>query len=325
MLNFNDNSQIFSNLKAEKTSSIYRDLGLKNSKQEEIICFKGKSDLVPTRKNNYCFMPDLSEAILKTLNHSLRMFIHGMHGSGKTTHIEQIAARLNWPVIRMNLDNEINRVELIGRDVLVEKNGKTEMQFQLGLLSFAVSNPVILILDEYDAASSETLFILQQLLEENGKLVLPETSQIITPHKYFRIFATANTAGFGDEENLYFGTNNLNQGQLDRWQIIHKIDYLDKKTETKLINKEFPQLDKNLLKTFIQFTELVRNAFKNGNLSNSISTRALLNLVQNYCIFSDLEKALRYSVIYRFPKDEYEILGEFCQRVFAIEIADLNA
>lgn len=292
---------------------------------DDIVCshsisFDGECKLIPEINIHYQFVPEITQSILVALNNNKKMLLYGIHGSGKSSHIEQVAAKLSWPVIRLNLDNEIGRVELIGKDKLINKDGKTEMVFEPGILTFAITHPVILILDEYDAATPEALFIIQQLLEKNGKLIIPETSQVINTHTHFRLFATANTIGIGDELGLYQGTNLLNQGQLDRWQIIEKLDYLDVTQEKLLLHKMLPTICNDTVKSLLLLAELVRNSFKEGSISLTLSTRMLLNIAENYLIFDDLAKSLKVSFYLRFPQDEHEIISEFCQRIFAIEL-----
>lgn len=299
-----------------KLTNLAQSFGLDKVILQDSIALIGESKLIPEVNSNYQFVDDITRSILLALNYNKKMLLFGVHGSGKSSHIEQVAARLSWPVIRLNLDNEIGRVELIGKDILINRNGVTEMVFEPGIISFAINYPIILILDEYDAATAEALFIVQQLLEKEGKLVIPETGQVIKPHPLFRIFATSNTIGIGDENGVYQGTNILNQGQLDRWQIIERLDYLDESLEKNFLKAEFNNVSDDFISSLIKFSGLVRTAFNEGKISLTLSTRGLINIVENYQIYNDLVKSLRVSFLIRFPVEEQEILSEFCQRVF---------
>jgi cobaltochelatase CobS len=286
----------------------------------EVKGFEKKHEFTP-KSDNYSFDKQVTEAVLAGLVFNKKTLIQGLHGSGKSSHIEQIASRLNWPVIRINLDNQISRFELLGRETIKLKDGKQITEFQEGLLIKAIRNGYVLILDEYDAATPETMFIIQRLLEENGILTLLETNEIITPHKNFRLFATCNTIGEGSN-GIYHGVSNINQGQLDRWQQIVKLDYLEYAQELSLLTTRFKETSKELIEDLLNFSTLIRQAFQAQEINQIISTRTLINILEHYKIFKHIEKAIKNTYLNRLNEDDLLLVNEFYQRIFA---TDLNS
>lgn len=289
----------------------------------KVTKLKGSHNLVAEIDKNYCFDKDLTNAILAAFMFNKKTIVTGLHGSGKSTHIEQVAARLNWPCIRINLDGQISRSDLLGRDVIKIKNNKQVTEFQEGLLIYALKNPVALILDEYDAGKADVMFVLQRILEQEGKLTLLEKNEIIKAHKHFRIFATCNTLGSGDEYGIYHGTSFINQGQLDRWDQIVQLDFLEPNLEVKLLKKKFKnhvQVKESLIKDSVSLANLIRDGFKQEELSSIISTRTLISFIDNYTIYESLSYAFRVSIYNRYSKEEKQIVAELFQKVFAIEL-----
>jgi cobaltochelatase CobS len=290
----------------------------------EINAFKNIADLVPTLDENYIFDPKTTSAILAGFKFNQRVLIQGMHGTGKSTHIEQVASRLNWPCLRINFDSQITRLDLVGKDVIKLKNDKQITEFKEGIIPFALRNGVALVLDEYDAIKTDVSFVIQRLLEENGKFALLEENEIITPHPNFRLFATSNTLGAGDDLGIYHGTNLINQAQMDRWNIVASLNYLSSEYEQEILYKKLPQLTKkeyqNLIPLMIKIANLTRTAFKNGDISNLISLRTLISWGRNIEIFKSCEVAFIYSFLNKTIDEEKPIINEFYQRIFGEEL-----
>jgi cobaltochelatase CobS len=290
----------------------------------EVKALKDKSDLVPALDENYLFDKQTTLAILSGFSFNNRVLIQGMHGTGKSTHIEQIAARLNWPCIRINFDSQITRLDLVGKDVIKLKNDKQITEFKEGILPFALRNGLALVLDEYDAIKTDVAFVIQRLLEEEGKFALLEENEIITPHKNFRLFATSNTLGSGDDLGIYHGTNLINQAQMDRWNVVSQLNYLNEKHELEILQKKLPflnsQLHQNTAKLMVRLGNLTRESFRNGDLSTLISLRTLISWGKNIEIFGDVKTAFILSFFSKVIDDEKIIVAEFYQRVFGEEI-----
>lgn len=290
----------------------------------EVYGFKEKSEYVPAIDENYLFDKDTSMAILAGFIFNSRVLIQGMHGTGKSTHIEQIAARLNWPCIRINFDSQITRLDLAGKDVIKLKNDKQVTEFKEGIIPFALRNNMALVLDEYDAIKTDVSFIIQRLLEEEGKFALLEENEIITPSKHFRLFATSNTLGAGDDLGIYHGTNLINQAQMDRWNIVSALNYLDEKHELDILLKKLPFLNSKLhqqtAKMMVKMANLTREAFKNGDISTLISLRNLISWGKNIEIFGSIKTAFTLSFLNKVIDDEKPVIKEFYQRVFGEEL-----
>jgi cobaltochelatase CobS len=290
----------------------------------EIQGFEEKSELVPKLDESYVFDEKTTLAILAGFAFNARVLIQGMHGTGKSTHIEQVAARLNWPCLRINFDSQITRLDLVGKDVIRLKNDKQITEFKEGIIPFVLRNNVALVLDEYDAIKTDVAFVIQRLLEEEGKFALLEENEIITPSQYFRLFATSNTLGAGDDLGIYHGTNLINQAQMDRWNIVAALNYLNDRQELEILLKKLPFLNSKLnqqtAKLMVQLANLSREAFKNGDISNLISLRTLISWGRNIEIFGSIKTAFVLSFANKVIDDEKPVIGEFYQRVFGEEI-----
>lgn len=289
-----------------------------------VSAFKEKTALVPAIDENYVFDKDTTNAILAGLMFNQRVLIQGMHGTGKSTHIEQVAARLNWQCIRINFDSQITRLDLVGKDVIKLKDGKQITEFKEGVIPFALRNNIILVFDEYDAIKPDVSFIIHRLLEQNGKFALLEENEVITPSQYFRMFATSNTLGSGDDLGIYHGTNLINQAQMDRWNIAVALNYLSEEKELEILLKKSPHLDndlyRNSAKMMVKLANLTRESFKNGDISNLISLRTLISWGKNIEIFGSIKTAFILSFYNKIIDEEKIIIKELYQRIFAEEI-----
>ena len=281
---------------------------------------------MPEIDETYKFDPETTLSILAGFSTNRRVLISGYHGTGKSTHIEQVAARLNWPCIRINLDSHISRIDLIGKDAIVLKDGKQITEFQDGLLPWAYKNPVALVFDEYDAGRPDVMFVIQRVLETDSRLVLLDQSRIIKPNKFFRLFATANTVGLGDTSGLYHGTQQINQGQMDRWNIVTTLNYLINEEEEEIIIKKIKELDnkegKEIIKNMVNTAVLSRSGFMNGDISTVMSPRTIITWAENYLIFKDIEYAFKLSFLNRCDELERPVIEEYYQRSFGIDITD---
>ena len=289
-----------------------------------VSMLEGDSLYVPNRDENYVFDQATTLAILAGFTFNQRVLVQGMHGTGKSTHIEQIASCLNWPCLRINFDSQITRLDLVGKDVIKLKNNVQITEFKEGIIPFALRNGIALVLDEYDAIKTDVSFVIQRLLEEEGKFALLEENEIITPHPNFRLFATSNTLGAGDDLGIYHGTNLINQAQMDRWNIVASLNYLPPSQELEILLKKLPALQNKdsvkLAQLMINLANLSREAFKNGDLSNLISLRTLISWGKNIEIFKSTKDAFIYSFFNKIIDDEKAIMREFYQRVFGEEI-----
>ena len=292
----------------------------------DVFRFKEKIENVPEIDSTYKFDPNTTLAILAGFACNRRVLIQGYHGTGKSTHIEQVAARLNWPCIRVNLDSHISRIDLIGKDAIVLKDNKQITEFQDGILPWAYQNTVALVFDEYDAGRPDVMFVIQRILETEGKLTLLDQSRVIMPNNYFRLFATANTVGLGDTSGLYHGTQQINQGQMDRWNIVSTLNYLSNHEESKIILSKVKELKnkdgKDIVKSMVATADLSRSGFINGDISTVMSPRTVLTWAENYLLFNDLEYSFKLSFLNRCDEMEKSILAEYYQRSFGVDITD---
>ena len=292
----------------------------------EINAFSKKNEYIPKIDPDYKFDKDTTLAILAGFSYNKRVIIQGYHGTGKSTHIEQVAARLNWPCIRINLDSHISRLDLLGKDAIVIEKDKQVTKFQEGILPWAIQNPTALVFDEYDAGRPDVMFVIQRVLEVDGKLTLLDQNRVLTPNPFFRLFATANTVGLGDSTGLYHGTQQINQGQMDRWQIVSCLNYLSVDLETKVVLSKVPELNNKkgteVVKNMIELSNLTREGFKNGDISNLMSPRTVISWAENYQIFSDLASSFELSFLNKCDETEKPIISEYLQRCFDIEIDD---
>jgi cobaltochelatase CobS len=247
-----------------------------------------------------------------------------MHGTGKSTHIEQVAARLNWPCLRINLDGQITRMDLLGKDVITIKDGKQVTEFQLGLIPWAMQRPIALVLDEYDAGRPDVMFVIQRMLEREGKLTLLDQNRVIEPHPAFRIFATSNTVGLGNWNSIYHGTQLLNHGQMDRWDVVAALNYLEPDAEAQIIKAKVPSLNNSenslVVGQMIALANLTRNGFAAGDLSTLMSTRTVITWAENWAIFGDLALAFRLAFLNKCESEEKKLIAEYYQRCFNTEL-----
>ena len=292
----------------------------------EVLGFDQPTEHVPEIDSTYRFDPETTIAILAGFANNRRVLVQGYHGTGKSTHIEQVAARLNWPCVRVNLDSHISRIDLIGKDAIVLNEGKQVTEFQDGILPWAYSNPVALVFDEYDAGRPDVMFVIQRILETEGKLTLLDQSRVIKPNKYFRLFATANTVGLGDTSGLYHGTQQINQGQMDRWNIVTILNYLSNTEEEQIISNKIKKMNnkngKEIIKSMVATADLTRAGFMNGDISTVMSPRTVLTWAENYLMFNDAEYAFKLSFLNRCDELERPIIEEYFQRSFGIDISD---
>ena len=291
-----------------------------------IPAFSKASDYAPTLDPNYQFDHDTTIAILAGFAHNRRVMVQGYHGTGKSTHIEQVAARLNWPCIRVNLDSHISRIDLIGKDAIVLRDGKQVTEFREGILPWALQNPVALVFDEYDAGRADVMFVIQRVLEVDGKLTLLDSNKVIHPNPHFRLFATANTVGLGDTTGLYHGTQQINQGQMDRWSIVSTLNYLPHEDEVGIVTAKVPQYaDKNgseQVAAMVRMADLTRKGFMAGDLSTVMSPRTVITWAENAAIFGDMTLAFRLTFLNKCDEVERPTVAEYYQRCFGIDLPE---
>jgi cobaltochelatase CobS len=292
-----------------------------------IPAFSEPSDYSPTPDSNYQFDRDTTIAILAGFAHNRRVMVQGYHGTGKSTHIEQVAARLNWPCIRVNLDSHISRIDLIGKDAIVLRDGKQVTEFREGILPWALQNPVALVFDEYDAGRADVMFVIQRVLEVDGKLTLLDSNKVINPNPHFRLFATANTVGLGDTTGLYHGTQQINQGQMDRWSIVSTLNYLSHEDEVGIVTAKVPQYDnKNAseqVAAMVRMADLTRKGFMAGDLSTVMSPRTVITWAENAAIFGDMTLAFRLTFLNKCDEVERPTVAEYYQRCFGIDLPEV--
>ena len=290
----------------------------------EVKGFSKGSDYVPEIDPAYLFDKDTTQAILAGFSRNRRVMIQGYHGTGKSTHIEQVAARLNWPCIRINLDSHISRIDLIGKDAIVIKNGAQVTEFKEGILPWAVQNPMALVFDEYDAGRADVMFVIQRVLEAGGKLTLLDTNKVISPHNSFRLFATANTVGLGDTTGLYHGTQQINQGQMDRWSIVASLNYLPVDAEVEIVLAKVPswktENGKKTIQKMVSLAGLTRNGFMSGDISTIMSPRTVITWAENAEILGDINLSFNLSFLNKCDEIERDIVKEYYQRCFDIDL-----
>ncbi len=290
----------------------------------EVPAFDYRSEHVPEIDPGYCFNQDATLCILAGFVHNLRVLVSGLHGSGKSTHIEQIAARLNWPCVRINLDSHISRLDLIGKDAIVLDEGKQVTEFREGILPWAFQNPVALVFDEYDAGRPDVMFIIQRVLETDGRLTLLDQSRVLHPHPWFRLLATANTVGLGDTTGLYHGTQALNQGQMDRWNIVTALNYPSADTEISIVQSKIDEKPE-VIGTMVEMANLTRVGFQNGDLSTVMSPRTVISWAQNAKIFKDIDFAFRVTFLHKCDVLERSTIAEYYQRCFGRDLPESAA
>lgn len=288
----------------------------------KVPAFSRADERVPDRDDTYVFDPDTTLAILAGFAYNRRVMVQGYHGTGKSTHIEQVAARLNWPCIRINLDAHISRIDLVGRDAIVLRDGLQVTEFREGLLPWALQTPTALVFDEYDAGRPDVMFVIQRVLETEGKLTLLDQNRVIRPNPYFRLFATANTVGLGDTSGLYHGTQAINQGQMDRWNLVVALNYLGEATEVEIVTKKVPTLDPKIVTDMVRVANLTRQGFINGDISTVMSPRTVISWAQNSQIFNDVGFAFRLSFLNKCDETERVLVAEYYQRVFGKDLPE---
>ncbi len=292
----------------------------------EVEAFSKKTDYVPEIDKTYKFDKDTTLAILSGFSFNKRVLVQGYHGTGKSTHIEQIAARLNWPCIRINLDSHVSRIDLIGKDSIVIKDGKQVTEFKEGILPWSIQNPIALVFDEYDAGRPDVMFVIQRVLEAEGNFTLLDKNKVIKQNKYFRLFATSNTVGLGDTTGLYHGTQQINQGQMDRWNIVTTLNYLALEKEMEIIIGKNKSLDNNKGKervaNMIKVATLTRKGFIAGDISTVMSPRTVLHWAENSEIFKDVGYAFRVTFLNKCDEVEKNTIAEYYQRCFGEELPE---
>ncbi len=296
----------------------------------QVPAFSKTSEHVPEIDTAYRFDPETTRAILAGFAYNRRVMVQGYHGTGKSTHIEQVAARLNWPMVRINLDSHVSRIDLVGKDAIVLKDGKQITEFKEGLLPWALQNPVALVFDEYDAGRPDVMFVIQRILEAQGRLTLLDQNRVITPHSAFRLFSTTNTVGLGDTTGLYHGTQQINQGQMDRWSIVTTLNYLGHDEEAAIVLAKSPTYDnakgRDILAKMVRVADMTRNAFMAGDISTLMSPRTVMNWAENADIFErDIATAFRMTFLNKCDELERPVIAEFYQRAFGEDLPESSA
>ena len=312
------------NLKPDMKLSVKQTFGIDSDM--EVDAFSKKNEFVPEIDKDYKFDRDTTLAILAGFKYNKRVIVHGYHGTGKSTHITNVAARLNWPCIRVNLDSHISRIDLIGKDAIVIKDGKQITEFQEGILPWSFQNPVALIFDEYDAMRPDVAFLMTKVLEAEGGLTLLEKNKVIKPNNYFRLFATANTIGLGDTTGLYTGTQQINQAQLDRWNITTILNYLSLEKEMEIVLAKNKNLNnakgKEKVANMIKVASLTRKGFVAGDISTVMSPRTVIHWAENSSIFKDTGYAFRVTFLNKSEELEKNIIAEYYQRCFGEDLPE---
>ena len=292
----------------------------------KVSAFSKKNEYVPKIDPDYKFDKDTTLSILAGFSFNKRVLIQGYHGTGKSTHIEQVAARLNWPCIRVNLDSHISRIDLIGKDAIILKDGKQVTEFKEGILPWSIQNPVALVFDEYDAGRPDVMFVIQRVLESEGNFTLLDKNKVLEQHDFFRIFATTNTVGLGDTTGLYHGTQQINQGQMDRWSIVSALNYLPHNDELNIVSAKAKSFDnksgKETISKMIRVADLTRNSFINGDISTVMSPRTVLTWAQNTEILSDIGLSFKLTFLNKCDELERQTIAEFYQRCFGEELLE---
>lgn len=291
-----------------------------------VPAYSKKTDNVPDIDNTYCFDHDTTIAILAAFTHNRKLMVQGYHGTGKSTHIEQVAARLNWPCIRVNLDSHISRIDLIGKDAIVLKDGKQITEFREGILPWCVQHPVALVFDEYDAGRPDVMFVIQRVLEAGGKMTLLDQNKVIRTHPAFRLFSTANTVGLGDTTGLYHGTQQINQAQMDRWNMVATLNYLEHDKECEIVLAKVPSFDteegRKTISSMVRVADLTRAGFVAGDISTVMSPRTVITWAENTEIFDDLAVGYRMTFVNKCDELERSTVAEYYQRCFGEELPE---
>jgi cobaltochelatase CobS len=296
----------------------------------DVPAYSEPDEHVPDIDPDYLFNRDVTLAILAGFKHNRRVMIQGYHGTGKSTHIEQVAARLNWPCVRVNLDSHVSRIDLVGKDAIVVRDGMQVTEFREGILPWALQNNVALVFDEYDAGRPDVMFVIQRVLEVSGKLTLLDQSKVIRPHAAFRLFSTTNTIGLGDTSGLYHGTQQINQGQMDRWSIVCTLNYLSHDDESDIVASKVKEFadgpgGKETISNMVRVADLTRNAFINGDLSTVMSPRTVITWAENAHIFGDIGFGFRLTFLNKCDELERPLVAEFYQRCLGAELPESAA
>jgi cobaltochelatase CobS len=296
----------------------------------KVPAFTERDEHVPDIDAAYKFDPQTTLAICAGFAYDRRVMVQGYHGTGKSTHIEQVAARLNWPLVRVNLDSHVSRIDLVGKDAIVLKDGKQVTEFREGMLPWALQRPIALVFDEYDAGRPDVMFVIQRVLEQSGKLTLLDQNRVIRPNPYFRLFSTTNTIGLGDTTGLYHGTQQINQGQMDRWSIVTTLNYLAHDVEVEIVLAKTPGFDspegRRTLAAMVRVADMTRNAFMNGDISTVMSPRTVITWAQNAEIFGgDIATAFRLTFLNKCDELERPTVAEFYQRAFGTDLPESAA
>ena len=312
------------NIQPDMKVSLKQSFGIDS--EMEVSAFSERSEYVPEIDKNYKFDKDTTLAIISGFAFNKRVLVQGYHGTGKSTHIEQVAARLNWPCIRVNLDSHVSRIDLIGKDAIVLKDGKQVTQFNEGILPWSLQNPVALTFDELDAGRQDVMFVIQKVLESEGSLTLLDKNKVIKPHKFFRLFATSNTVGLGDTTGLYHGTQQINQAQMDRWSIVATLNYLSLDKEMDIVLAKNKNLNnskgKEKVSNMIKVASLTRKGFIAGDISTVMSPRTVLHWAENAEIFKDVGYAFRVTFLNKCDEIEKSTIAEYYQRCFGEELPE---
>jgi cobaltochelatase CobS len=292
--------------------------------------FTTRDPHVPDLDEAYKFDPETTRALVAGFAHNRRVMVQGFHGTGKSTHIEQVAARLHWPLVRVNLDSHVSRIDLVGKDAIVLKDGKQITEFREGMLPWAIQRPIALVFDEYDAGRPDVMFVIQRVLEAQGKLTLLDQNRVIRPNPWFRLFATTNTIGLGDTTGLYHGTQQINQGQMDRWSIVTTLNYLAHDVEAEIVLAKAPTYNtadgKRTIAAMVRVADMTRNAFMNGDISTVMSPRTVITWAQNAEIFDgDIALAFRMTFLNKCDELERGTVAEFFQRAFGQDLPESTA
>lgn len=314
-------------LPPQRMVSVRELFGIDSDLQAPAFC--ERDEHVPEIDPAYRFNPDVTLALLAGFGRDRRVMVQGLHGTGKSSHIEQVAARLNWPCVRVNLDGHISRLDLVGKDAVVLREGLQVTEFQEGIVPWALQRPVALVFDEYDAGRPDVMFVIQRLLEPGGKFTLMDQNRVLRPHRHFRLFATCNTVGLGNLNGLYHGAQRLNHAQIDRWNIVATLNYLAPAEEAAIVLARVPRLadeaGRALVARMVGFAELTRRGFAAGDLSTLMSPRGVITWAENLEIFHDPALALRLSFVNKCDEAERPLVAEYFQRCFDRELAESHA
>jgi cobaltochelatase CobS len=288
--------------------------GFESDLRLEVLDAGQYGDYVPEVDDAYRFDPEVTQAILAGFMHNRRVLVQGFHGTGKSTHIEQVAARLNWPTVRVNLDGHISRMDLVGRDAVVVRDGQQVTEFVEGVLPWAIQRPVALVFDELDAGRPDVMFVIQRILERDGRFTMLDQNRVLSPHAGFRLFATANTVGLGDMTGLYHGTQLLNQAQVDRWNIVARLNYLEAEAESEIVLGRVPAASH--VTEMVAMADMTRQGFVAGDISTVMSPRTVIDWAENTAIFGDVRRAFELSFLNKCDEAEWPVLDEYWQRAF---------